>query len=461
MFEQFQSLATAFSQYAWGPWLLVLLLGGGLFFLFYSGFAPFRYLPHAGALLMGRYDSSDDPGEISHFQALSSALAGTVGMGNIGGVALAITVGGPGAIFWMWMTAIVGIATKFFTCSLAVMYRGRDSSGDLQGGPMYVIRAALSPKLRFLAYMFASFGLIGCLPAFQANQLVQALREVVFVELNILEAGVAHPTFNIVAGCIIAVIAATVIFGGLQRIARVASRVVPFMAVLYLGTALVAVLTNITELPAVIALIVTDAFTGDAVAGGALLTVILYGVQRGAYSNEAGIGTESMAHGAARTKEPIREGLVAMLGPAIDTLLICSATAFMILLSGVWQSSGESGVTLTASAFQALLGTPGLVILFVCVLCFASTTIFTYSFYGTQCASFLFGAHRKQHYRWVYIGFIVVASAVTLETAIGIIDGAFALMAIPTMISTLLLAPKVKEAAKRYFAGIDDPSSTR
>ena len=461
MFEQFQSLATAFSQYAWGPWLLVLLLGGGLFFLFYSGFAPFRYLPHAGALLMGRYDSSDDPGEISHFQALSSALAGTVGMGNIGGVALAITVGGPGAIFWMCMTAIVGIATKFFTCSLAVMYRGRDSSGDLQGGPMYVIRAALSPKLRFLAYMFASFGLIGCLPAFQANQLVQALREVVFVELNILEAGVAHPTFNIVAGCIIAVIAATVIFGGLQRIARVASRVVPFMAVLYLGTALVAVLTNITELPAVIALIVTDAFTGDAVAGGALLTVILYGVQRGAYSNEAGIGTESMAHGAARTKEPIREGLVAMLGPAIDTLLICSATAFMILLSGVWQSSGESGVTLTASAFQALLGTPGLVILFVCVLCFASTTIFTYSFYGTQCASFLFGAHRKQHYRWVYIGFIVVASAVTLETAIGIIDGAFALMAIPTMISTLLLAPKVKEAAKRYFAGIDDPSSTR
>lgn len=461
MFEQFQSLATAFSQYAWGPWLLVLLLGGGLFFLLYSGFAPFRYLPHAGALLMGRYDSSDDPGEISHFQALSSALAGTVGMGNIGGVALAITVGGPGAIFWMWMTAIVGIATKFFTCSLAVMYRGRDSSGDLQGGPMYVIRAALSPKLRFLAYMFASFGLIGCLPAFQANQLVQALREVVFVELGILEAGVAHPTFNIVAGCIIAVIAATVIFGGLQRIARVASRVVPFMAVLYLGTALVAVLTNITELPAVIALIVTDAFTGDAVAGGALLTVILYGVQRGAYSNEAGIGTESMAHGAARTKEPIREGLVAMLGPAIDTLLICSATAFMILLSGVWQSSGESGVTLTASAFQALLGTPGLVILFVCVLCFASTTIFTYSFYGTQCASFLFGAHRKQHYRWVYIGFIVVASVVTLETAIGIIDGAFALMAIPTMISTLLLAPKVKEAAKRYFAGIDDPSSTR
>lgn len=341
------------------------------------------------------------------------------------------------------------------------MYRGRDSSGDLQGGPMYVIRAALSPKLRFLAYVFASFGLIGCLPAFQANQLVQVLREVVFVELDILEAGVAHPTFNIVAGCIIAVIAATVIFGGLQRIARVASRVVPFMAVLYLGTALVAVLTNVTELPAVIALIVTDAFTGDAVAGGALLTVILYGVQRGAYSNEAGIGTESMAHGAARTKEPIREGLVAMLGPAIDTLLICSATAFMILLSGVWQSSGESGVTLTASAFQALLGTPGLVILFVCVLCFASTTIFTYSFYGTQCASFLFGAHRKQHYRWVYIGFIVVANVVTLETAIGIIDGAFALMAIPTMISTLLLAPKVKEAAKRYFERIDDPSSTR
>ena len=459
MFERFQSLATAFSQYAWGPWLLVLLLGGGLFFLLYSGFTPFRYLSHAGALLMGRYDSGDDPGEISHFQALSSALAGTVGMGNIGGVALAITVGGPGAIFWMWMTAIVGIATKFFTCSLAVMYRGRDSNGDLQGGPMYVIREALSPKLRFLAYVFAFFGLIGSLPAFQANQLVQVLREVVFVELHILEADVAHPTFNFITGIIIAVIAATVIFGGLQRIAAVASRVVPFMAVLYLGTALVAVLMNITELPAVVSLILTDAFTGEAVGGGALLTVILYGVQRGAYSNEAGIGTESLAHGAARTKEPIREGLVAMLGPAIDTLLVCSATAFMILISGVWQSGDESGVTLTASAFQVLLGTPGLVILFVCVLCFASTTIFTYSFYGTQCASFLFGAHRKQHYRWVYIGFIVVASVVTLEAAIGIIDGAFALMAIPTMISTLLLAPKVKKAAKRYFARLDDTST--
>ncbi|MCZ6618096.1 MAG: amino acid carrier protein, partial [Gammaproteobacteria bacterium] len=365
------------------------------------------------------------------------------------------------AVFWMWITAIVGIATKFFTCSLAVMYRGRDSNGDLQGGPMYVIREALSPKLRFLAYVFAFFGLIGCLPAFQANQLVQVLREVVFVEFGMLEAGVAHPTFNIGAGIIIAILSATVIFGGLKRIAAVASRVVPFMAVLYLGTAIVAVLTNITELPAVIALIVTDAFTGDAVAGGALVYVILYGVQRGAYSNEAGIGTESLAHGAARTREPIREGLVAMLGPAIDTLLVCSATAFMILLSGVWQTSGETGVTLTASAFQALLGTPGLVILFVCVLCFASTTIFTYSFYGTQCAGFLFGANRKQHYRWFYIGFIVVASVVTLEAAIGIIDGAFALMAIPTMISALLLAPRVKEAAKRYFAQLDDPASVQ
>ena len=460
IFEQFQSFAIAFSQYAWGPWLLVLLLGGGSFFLFYSGFTPFRYFSHAAALLMGRYDSQDDPGEISHFQALSSALAGTVGMGNIGGVALAITVGGPGAIFWMWMTAIVGIATKFFTCSLAVMYRGRDSNGDLQGGPMYVIREALSPKYRILGLMFAFFGLIGCLPAFQANQLVQVLREVVFVELGILEAGVAQPTFNLITGILIAFVAAIVIFGGLQRIATVASRVVPFMAALYLSTALVAVLMNIAELPAVIALIVTDAFTGEAVAGGALLTVILYGVQRGAFSNEAGIGTESMVHGAARTREPIREGLVAMLGPAIDTLLVCSATAFMILLSGVWQAGDESGVTLTASAFQALLGTPGLVILFVCVACFASTTIFTYSFYGTQCASFLFGAHRKHYYRWVYIGFIVVASVVTLEAAIGIIDGAFALMAIPTMISTLLLAPKVKEAAKRYFAQIDTPGPT-
>jgi AGCS family alanine or glycine:cation symporter len=456
MIEQFQSLASAFAQYAWGPWLLIVLLGGGAFFLVYTRFVPFRYLSHAGQLLLGKYDRADDPGQITHFQALSSALASTIGMGNIAGVALAIAIGGPGAIFWMWMTAILGIATKFFTCSLAVMYRGTDGDGQLQGGPMYVIREALAPKWRFLAYWFAFFGLIGALPALQANQLVQILRDVVFIDNGLLSADADHFTFNLSAGLVITGVCAIVIFGGLHRIAAVASRLVPFMSALYLGTTLIAIALNITELPSIIALIVTDAFTGQAAAGGALLSVILYGVQRGAYSNEAGIGTESMAHGAAKTSEPIREGLVAMIGPIVDTLLICSATAFIILLSGVWLEGGNgSGVTLTAAAFSNLLGPFGVVVVFICVICFAGTTILTYSFYGSQCASFLFGTGAQSYYRAIYVAFIVVASVVSLDAAISIIDGAFAMMAIPTMLSALLLAPKVKAAAGNYFAKLD------
>ncbi len=456
MLEQFQTLASTFSSYAWGPWLLVLLLGGGGFFLCYTRFAPFRHLPHGWHLLRGRFDAPDDPGQITHFQALSSALAGTIGMGNIAGVALAIAIGGPGAIFWMWITAILGIATKFFTCTLAVMYRGRDDRGELQGGPMYVIREALHPRLHFLAYWFAFFGLIGSLPALQANQLVQILRDVVFVDNGLLAADADHFGFNLSAGLTVSIITAVVIFGGLHRIATVASRLVPFMSALYLGTTVLAILLNVDGVPRVMALILTDAFTGEAVGGGALLAVILYGVQRGAYSNEAGIGTEALAHGAAKTREPVREGLVAMMGPIVDTLLVCTATAFMILLSGVWSDADNgSGVTLTAAAFNALLGGFGTLVVFVCVICFAGTTILTYSFYGSQCSSFLFGTRSQFLYRFVYVSFIVIASIVSLKAAISIIDGAFAMMAIPTMVSALILAPKVKAAARSYFAQLD------
>jgi AGCS family alanine or glycine:cation symporter len=452
MLEDFQLLATSFSKMAWGPWLLVLLLGGGLFFLVYARFVPFRHFGHAWQLLRGRYDDDEAPGQISHFQALSSALAGTIGMGNIAGVALAISIGGPGAIFWMWMTAILGIATKFFTCSLAVMYRGKDSAGDLQGGPMYVIREALHPRWRFLAYWFAFFGLIGALPALQANQLVQIFRDVVFIDQGLIAAEDDPFTLNLALGLAITLLASPIIFGGLKRIAQIASRIVPLMSIIYLGATAIVLILNADAVPGVITLIVTDAFTGDAAAGGAVLAVILYGVQRGAYSNEAGIGTESLAHGAARTREPIREGLVAMLGPVLDTLLICTATACLILISGVWQDgSAASGVTLTASAFSTLLGPVGLAVVFVCAVCFAITTILTYSFYGSQCASFLFGVGYQVHYRWVYVAFILVASVVSLDAAISIIDGAFAMMAIPTMFSTLLLAPKVKAAATGYF----------
>ena len=281
---------------------------------------------------------------------------------------------------------------------------------------------------------------------------MQIFRDLVFIEYGWLTVDADAFYFNLGSGFVLASITALVIFGGITRIARVAVALVPSMSLLYVGSAVLAIILHYEQVPAALGIIFYDAFTGQAVAGGGLLAMILYGVQRGAYSNEAGMGTESLAHGAARTSEPIREGLVAMLGPAIDTLLICTATAIMILISGVWQNGDATGVTLTAEAFSALMGPLGTVIIFVCVLCFASTTVFTYSFYGAQCTSFLFGAPNKRIYLFVYVGFILVASVISIDAAVSIIDASFALMAIPTMVSAIWLAPKVIKAADEYFA---------
>ena len=460
MLDTIQYITTQFANYAWGPWLLCLLLGGGFYFLACSKFAPFFYLRHAVDLVRGKYDNPSDPGHISHFSALSAAMAGTIGMGNIAGVALAIQIGGPGAIFWMWITAILGIATKFFTCSLAVMYRGYDDNGELQGGPMYVIREALPKRWHFLASVFAVVGLIGCLPALQSNQLIQIFRDLVMVDQGLLGADEDPFVFNLTSGIVLAGITGTVIFGGLQRIAGTARVLVPVMTAVYLVAVLVALTLNAGAIPAAFAMILADAFTGEAAAGGSLLAVVLYGVQRGAYSNEAGMGTESLVHGAAKTNEPIREGLVAMIGPIVDTLIVCTATALMILIAGTWQSDASQGVTLTANAFSSLLGPAGTLVVFACVLCFATTTIFTYSFYGSQCASFVFGTKYINAYRMVFVLSIVLIAMVSIESAVSLIDGSFALMAIPTMVSAILLAPKVIAAAKIYFAKLDTDDNT-
>lgn len=447
----FQQLCITFGNLAWGPWLVALILGSGLYFLALSRLLPFRYLGHSIDLLRGKYDSADSPGDITHFQALSSALSGTIGMGNIAGVAVAINVGGPGAIFWMWATAVVGTATKFFTCTLAVMYRGEDSEGHLQGGPMYVIREGLGHKWQPLALFFSVAGVVGCLPLFQTNQLIQTVREVVFIHEGWLDP--AHSFhFNLVAGLILATVVAVVIFGGLPRIAAVASKLVPGMTMLYLGAAGWVLVTHLHQVPACLLLIVKDAFGGTAIAGGVLGTVIATGVRRGAFSNEAGIGTEAMAHGAAKTAEPVREGLVAMLGPVIDTLIVCTATALIILISGAWQSGESNGVTLTANAFEATMPGYGIYILIICILCFATSTIFGYSYYGSKCLGYLIGAHRQHIYNYVIVISTVLASILSLDAMVGVVDGFFALMAIPTLTSTLLLSPKVAEAAKRYFA---------
>jgi AGCS family alanine or glycine:cation symporter len=446
----FENLASQFATYAWGYWLLVLLLGGGLFFLIYSRLVPFRYLKHAIHITRGKFDNPKDVGDIPHFQALSSALAGTIGMGNISGVAVAIATGGPGAIFWMWMSALVGTATKFFTCSLAIMYRGKDSLGHPQGGPMYVVVEGLGKRWKPLAVFFSLAGLIGCLPAFQANQLVQIFRETVFIPNGWI--GEAHFTFNLISGLLIAGLVALVIFGGIMRIGAVTSKLVPAMVIVYTLTAVWILATHFKEIPYFIQLIVSDAFSGTAVAGGVLGSVIITGVRRGAFSNEAGIGTEAMAHGAAKTEEPIREGLVAMMGPFIDTIIVCTTTALMLLLTGVWKSSDSNGVTLTADAFNKAIPGFGNEILIICVLAFSLSTMFSYSYYGSKCLGFLIGAERKHYYNYFYVILIVVASVVSMDMVINIIDGMYALMAIPTMISALLLSPKVMKASRQYFS---------
>lgn len=442
-------LIADFSSFMWGWPLLILLLGGGLVFTIYSRFIPFRFFRHAIDILRGKYDSKDDPGDIPHYQALSSALASTVGMGNISGVAIAIHTGGPGAIFWMWMSAIVGMATKYFTCTLSILYRGKDDEGRVQGGPMYYIEQGLGPRFKPLAILFSVAGLFGCLALFQANQLTQIVRDEFFQNQGVF-AGAGH-TGNLIVGVLIAFVVAIVIFGGIKRIGLVASRMVPIMVAIYLVGGLAIILNHITEIPAFIRLIIEDAFTGNAVLGGSVGAVIITGIRRAAFSNEAGIGTEAMAHGAAMTKEPVREGLVAMIGPFIDTIMVCTITALAILFSGVWQSSESNGVTLTTQAFTAELGEPGRIILMISVLIFSISTMIGYSYYGAKCTSYLFGSRWKSTYRMIYTLSLILAAMISIDMAINFIDGMYAVMAFPTMTATLLLAPRVMEATRDYF----------
>tara|TARA_R100000935_G_scaffold58538_1_gene96123 strand:+ start:1827 stop:3221 length:1395 start_codon:yes stop_codon:yes gene_type:complete len=450
---QIDQFIADFASFVWGLPLLILLIGGGLYLLIISKFLPFRYLGHSLQVLRGKYDDPNDPGEISHFQALSTALSATVGMGNIAGVAVAIAIGGPGAIFWMWVSAIIGMATKFFTNSLAVMYRGKDSEGNIQGGPMYFIMEGLGKKWKALALMFSVAGLVGALPVFNVNQLTQAIN-FILLEPNGVEVGFKT---NLIIGFVLVAITSIVIFGGLSRISKTVSKVVPLMVLMYFVAVLIILVINSDQVPYYLGLIFTDAFsannfTGDSFLGGALGGLIILGIRRGAFSNEAGIGTAPMAHGAAKTSEPIREGLVAMLGPAIDTLVVCTLTALAILVTGVWQSSDHNGVSLTAAAFNDAMPVYGNYILLVCIAFFSISSLFSYSYYGTKCLSFLMGADKKHYYNYFYILSILMGATTTLSMMINLIDGFFALMAIPTMVSTLIMAPRVVKEAKKYFA---------
>ena len=439
------------SNFLWGNFGVAnLVIGGGVFFLVYSRLTPFRYIKHAFEILLGKHDDPDDEGQISHFQALSTALSSTVGIGNIAGVAVAISLGGPGALFWMWISAIVGMATKFFTCSLGIMYRGYDSDNVLQGGPMYVIEQGMGKNFKFLSYWFSIAGLVGCLSLLQANQLTQIMSDYVVKSFEI------EQTFNLnlTIGIVIALIVSLVIFGGLSRIAEVASKIVPFMVIIYLLSGLFIVLSNATLIPSIFSNIFSSAFNGSSVAGGFAGTaiVISQGFRRAAFSNEAGMGTEVMAIGASKNNQPIKSGLVAMIGPLIDTIIVCTITGLVILLSSEWIEGTFSGVSLTQKSFSNYLGLAGDYILIFSVATFTLSTMFGYSYYGCKCASYLFGTNSKFYYRIFYILTLVLGSVLSLDLAVNIVDAMFALMAFPTMISALYLAPKIKKEANRYFA---------
>lgn len=443
-----ETLIISFSNWIWGPPILILLLGGGAFFFIHSGFVPFTKMGHAIALLRGKYQDDLAPGQISSKQALMSAIASTVGLGNISGVAIALNMGGPGAIFWMWVAAFMGMATKYYTCSLAIMYRGKDSAGVLQGGPMYVIDQGMGKKWKFLSYIFSIAGVIGLLAIFQANQLTAVIQAVV-LEPGTVEAATRN---SWIIGLVMMVLTAVVILGGIQRIAAVASKMVPVMVAIYFVTILLIVFQYVENIPAMLQLIVVDAFTGNSVLGGAVGSVIIIGARRAAFSNEAGIGTAPMVHGQSKTKEPIREGLIAMLGPFIDTIVVCTLTALAILLTGVWETTENDGVKLTLAAFE--LGIPGVgkYLLMLSVLVFALSTMFTYSYYGHKCANYIFGADKANYYNYFYLITIVVGAVASLDVVVSLVDGMYAVMAFPNMIAALYLAPKVKAAAKDYFA---------
>lgn len=429
--------------------MLLLVIGGGLFLVFYSRGIPYRYFRHAIGITAGKYDNPDDPGEVSHYQALSSAVAATVGLGNISGVAIAIYMGGPGVIFWIWVTAIIGMCIKFYSCSLAIMYRTTDSAGRLQGGPMYYITKGMGPKAKPLAVFFCVAGLVGFLGVFTVNQFTQTFMNVVKPDETLLSMG----TFNwkLIVGIVLSLITSLVIFGGLKKIAKVATAIVPFMVLLYFLAVLIVMGTNLSEIIPSLKLIISEAFNLKTAVQGGFWGLVILGVRRAVFSNEAGLGSAPMYHGQSKTNQPIQEGLVSMLGPFIDTIVVCTLTAIVIILSGAYLEAESNGILMTLIAFEKSLYGYGHILLMLIVSAFALSTLFTYSYYGTKCLSFLTNARFGKFFNYYYIATITFAAVASVDLVINLIDLAYALMCIPNMIAVLYLSPKVNAEMKSYF----------
>lgn len=428
------------------PFIVLWLILAALFFTLRLGFINLRGFKHAIAILRGDFDNPNDAGEVSHFQALATALSGTVGLGNIAGVAVAMQLGGPGAMFWLTVAGFLGMTSKFVECTLAVKYRHVLTDGTILGGPMYYLTQGLSdrgfrPLGQGLAVLFCLLGLaasLGGANMFQANQAYAALARLI--------PGLPNWLF----GLILAALAGVVIIGGIRRIGAVAEKLVPAMAVIYIGACLIVLLANISQIPTAIATIFHDAFAPTAVTGG-LIGVMVQGIRRSSFSNEAGIGSAAIAHAAARTDEPIREGMIALLEPFIDTIVICNMTAIVIVLTGAYQETGLQGVELTAQAFSTTVISWFPVILSIAVCLFAFSTIISWSYYGIQTWAYLFGRNTTIIYKIIYILCVFLGCLASLSVIIDFSDLMLLGMAFPNLLGCYILSNEVAADLQDYW----------
>ena len=460
----FLKLLNSIDSIIWGPPLLVLLVGTGIYFTIRLGLIQIVKLPKALKLIFKAENNGS--GDISSFGALCTALAATIGTGNIVGVATAIKAGGPGALFWMWLAAFFGMATKYAEGLLAIKYRTIDKEGHVLGGPFYYIENGMGKNWRWLAKIFAFFGagvgLFGIGTFTQVNSIASAVKN--FFDPNTENAvqmfGNTYSWATVITCIILTVCVGLVVIGGLKRIAKVSEIVVPFMAVLYVVFVLIIMITHITEIPVAIVTIVKSAFTGSALAGGAMGTMVMAmqkGIARGIFSNEAGLGSAPIAAAAAVTKEPVRQGLVSMTGTFIDTIIICTMTGISVVLAGTWNDPNLEGVEITMAAFQKGLPFASAVASFILMLClvfFAFTTILGWNYYGERCMEYLFNRNKKvvMTYRWLYILAVFIGPYMTVAAVWNIADIFNALMALPNLIALLVLSNVVVKETKDYFA---------
>lgn len=455
MLDTIGQTVTAVADFLCGYPLFFALIGGGLYLFLSSGMVSLRRLPDAlRELRSGRASASGQ--QISSVEALASVVAATVGMGNIAGVAIALVMGGPGAIFWMWVSALVGMSTKFHEGVLTTKFKSSTPDGRPVGGTMYIIEKGLGPRWRWLAVTFAVAGMLGTLAIMNVNQLTEAVvttfttpQGLAGSTLLTSVSGIAgwsnDSSFRLIFGISVALLVALVALGGIRRIARVASWLVPFMVGLYFILVLYIIATNIHGVPAVFRSIFSEAFNLRA-GWGALAGIAIIGARRAALVNDAGVGTATIMHGASDNREPVREGLVAMLGPAIDSGLVCTLTALAILLCGEIPADGSvKGLEIAMNAFHSAIP-GGKYLLMVIVLCFALSSMFSYSFYGTRCAAYLWGEQRARWYTWFFIATLVIFAVIPLGIAVGFCDLFYALMAFPTMLTLILLRRHVADS---------------